>query len=162
MVDSLNVDDGVSVTCETEESHVSSEKQIGSKEVKSNDKVESTFNDKKPHRPILQKFPPRPFGKQNRAFQKSWYDDYEWLEYDEVNVKCYCFPCRVFLNKVVAFNKDGYFNWKNAKGVSGGLASHENQDHGTAMKLWDDRKNRDLSSSSIVHFIQNKSEHKSV
>ena len=66
----------------------------------------------------------------------------------------------MFLNKVVAFNKDGYFNWKNAKGVSGGLASHENQDHGTAMKLWDDRKNRDLSSSSIVHLIQNKSEHK--
>ena len=43
VVDSLNVDDGVSVTCETEESHVSSEKQIGSKEAKSTDKVESTF-----------------------------------------------------------------------------------------------------------------------
>ena len=57
MVDSLNVDDGASVTCETEESHVSSEKQIGSKEVKSKDKVESTFNDKKTSSSNTKKIP---------------------------------------------------------------------------------------------------------
>ena len=69
------------------------------------------------------------------------------------------FYCRVFMSKT-SFNKDGYSNWKNARGAEGGFKSHENDEHNQAMKLWDDRNNRDKSSSTITHKIANKPEHR--
>ena len=45
-------------------------------------------------------------------------------------------------------------------GAEGGFKSHENDEHNQAMKLWDDRNNRDKSSSTIIHKIANKPEHR--
>ena len=83
--------------------------------------------------------------------------DQKWLEYNEDEDKCYSFPCRVFLNKTSSSNKDGYSNWKNARGAEGGVKSHENDEHNQAMKLWDDR---DKSSSTIIDKMANKPEHR--
>ena len=86
--------------------------------------------------------------------------DDKWLEYNEDGDKCYCFPCRVCMNETSSFNKDSYSNWKNARGAEGGFKSHENDEHNQAMKLWDDRNNRDKSPSTIIHKIANKPEHR--
>ena len=64
------------------------------------------------------------------------------------------------MNKTSSFNKDGYSNWKNAKGAESGFKSHENEEHNKAMKLWDDLNNRYKSSSTIIHKIANKPEHR--
>ena len=61
-----------------------------------------------------------------------------------------------YLWKKLLPNKDGYSNWKNAKGAEGGFKSHENDEHNQAMKLWDDRNNGDKSSSTIIDKIANK------
>ena len=71
--------------------------------ITSEDKV-TVFNDVKPHQPLLE-FPFRAFDKQQRRFGKNWYMEHKWLEYNETEDKCYCFPCRVFLTKTVPFNK---------------------------------------------------------
>ena len=60
----------------------------------------------------------------------------------------------MFSNKVVPFKL------KNAKGAEGCLKSHEKNDHNKAMKLWEDRKNHDQSSSTMIHLVQNRSEHR--
>ena len=121
-------------------------------------KETGVFNNDKPHQPVIS-FPFRKFGTQNRRFQKSWYEDFKWLEYNEKEDKSYCFPCRVFLPKTCQFNNDGHADWKNAMG--GSLRSHDtNLSHVEAMRMWADRDNRQQSSSTIIHKITNTPEHK--
>ncbi|XP_058746257.1 uncharacterized protein LOC131619136 [Vicia villosa] len=46
--------------------------------------------------PDLSSFPRTPFGSVKRAFSKSRYKNYTWLEYNEIKDAAYCFYCFLF------------------------------------------------------------------
>jgi hypothetical protein len=57
-----------------------------------------------------------------RSFQKTWFDEFDWLEYSESKDAAYCLYCYLFFNSAKAekfgssvFAHQGYTNWKNAK-----------------------------------------------
>ena len=59
---------------------------------------------------------------QLRSFQKTWFDEFDWLEYSEKKDAAYCLYCYLFFDPgkpekfgTSVFAKDGYVNWKNAK-----------------------------------------------
>lgn len=69
------------------------------------------------------KFPKRRFGSQNRSFQPSWFDDYNWLHYDEKKDSVLCFICskeyvkgnlKTAVKKEMTFITQGFSNWKKA------------------------------------------------
>jgi hypothetical protein len=67
-------------------------------------------------------FPRKCIGGEWRSFQKTWFDEFDWLEYSESNDAAYCLYCYLFFNSTKAekfgssvFVQDGYVNWKNAK-----------------------------------------------
>ena len=46
-----------------------------------------------PHQPSYYfTFPKRPFGKQNRSFQRSWFTQWKFLHYDEANDVVFVIP----------------------------------------------------------------------
>lgn len=51
---------------------------------------------KGPFQPILDIFPKSIFGGAQRSFQKSWYQQFSWLEYSPKDNLSFCFPCRMF------------------------------------------------------------------
>ncbi|KAL5834534.1 hypothetical protein ACOSQ4_014031 [Xanthoceras sorbifolium] len=69
----------------------------------------------RPFQPILNKYPLTSDGKQNRSFQKSWFERFSWLEYSIDKKRAFCFPCYVFDNvpsKHHTFTIDGFHSWK--------------------------------------------------
>lgn len=67
----------------------------------------------------LPQYPLDQFGVQKRAFQKNWFDTFEWLEYSVNLNSTFCFSCRLFGKQHTQNNKDalistGYSNWKRA------------------------------------------------
>ncbi|KAL4131875.1 hypothetical protein QTP88_009116 [Uroleucon formosanum] len=61
-----------------------------------------------PSRPIMKSYPMTKFGQQNRSFNASYYDYFEWLEYSIINDALYCFACRIYgsgNNSEDTFNK---------------------------------------------------------
>ncbi|XP_039840161.1 zinc finger MYM-type protein 1-like [Panicum virgatum] len=57
-----------------------------------------------------------------RSFQKTWYDEFDWLEYSEYKDAAYCLYCYLFFNSAKpekfgssVFAHQGYVNWKKAK-----------------------------------------------
>jgi hypothetical protein len=57
-----------------------------------------------------------------RSFQKTWFDEFDWLEYSESKDAAYCLYCYLFFNSAksekfgsTVFAHQGYVNWKNAK-----------------------------------------------
>ena len=61
------------------------------------DQVRRAYIQKGPTQPIL-KFPLKQFGNnaKKRAFSKSWYINYNWLEYSEYKDVAFCFYCFLF------------------------------------------------------------------
>jgi hypothetical protein len=71
-----------------------------------------------------------------RAFSKSWYINYNWLEYNESKDLAFCFYCFLFKEPGRAeifgydvFNKTGFNDWKHAykalpKHVGGVSSAH--------------------------------------
>ena len=51
---------------------------------------------KGPMQPNLSSFPRTLFGSQTRAFCRSWYEKYAWIEYSEFKDATYCFYCFLF------------------------------------------------------------------
>ena len=76
-------------------------------------------NREKPCQPNLDLHLATKFRDKDRHFDKTWYDDYKWLEYCAENA-CFCFPCRVYMPKSAeeVFTEIGFRNWKKAKGGS--------------------------------------------
>ncbi len=80
-----------------------------------------------PRRSILQKYPSRLFGTQQRSFSKGWLDQYAWMEYSVCKDSVFCFACRNFLKGrhgfhiELAFVANGFSNWRKA---SASLKSH--------------------------------------
>jgi hypothetical protein len=57
-----------------------------------------------------------------RSFQNTWFDEFDWLDYNESKDAAYCLYCYLFFNSgktekfgSAVFAHQGYQNWKNAK-----------------------------------------------
>ncbi|KAL5760161.1 hypothetical protein ACOSQ2_018999 [Xanthoceras sorbifolium] len=92
---------------------------------------------------MLDKYPLTSDGKQNRSFQKSWFEQFSWLEYSIEKNKAFCFPCYLFDNvpsKYPTFTIDGFHNWKRIKcGTKCPFVQHEgvyNSHHSSAIQNW--------------------------
>ncbi|XP_058783846.1 uncharacterized protein LOC131658584 [Vicia villosa] len=88
------------------------------------DQVRRAYILKGPMQPDLSSFPRTQFGSIKRAFSKSWYKNYTWLEYSEIKDAAYCFYCFLFKKPGRAehfgfevFTKSGYKDWKHASQV---------------------------------------------
>ncbi|KAL5784586.1 hypothetical protein ACOSQ2_006978 [Xanthoceras sorbifolium] len=92
---------------------------------------------------MLDKYPLTSDGKQNRSFQKSWFERFSWLEYSIEKNKAFCFPCYLFDNvpsKYPTFTIDSFHNWKRIKcGIKCPFVQHEgvyNSHHSSAIQNW--------------------------
>jgi len=75
-----------------------------------------------PTQPHEFKFPSKWMVDQWRTFQKSWFDEFDWLEYSESKDAAFCLYCYLFFNSgkpekfgSSVFAHQGYVNWKKAK-----------------------------------------------
>ena len=113
------------------------------------DQVRRAYILKGPMQPDLSNFPRTQFGSVKRAFSKSWYKNYTWLEYSEIKDAAYCFYCFLFKQPGRAehfgfevFTKSGYRDWKHAsQGLKGHVGSH-NSLHNSCVKHYNDYKNQ--------------------
>uniref|UniRef100_A0A672IQM3 TTF-type domain-containing protein n=1 Tax=Salarias fasciatus TaxID=181472 RepID=A0A672IQM3_SALFA len=110
-----------------------------------------------PMGPVLQKYPSKPFGNQQRSFNKSWMDQYTWLEYSMSEDAAFCFSCRHFLKQSHGFHieptftSSGFNNWRKA---SASLKSHhESMGHKFAMEAWSEFKQTETSGSRISNML---------
>ncbi|XP_058776974.1 uncharacterized protein LOC131651326 [Vicia villosa] len=109
------------------------------------DQVRRAYILKGPMQPDLSSFPRTPFGSVKRAFSKSWYKSYTWLEYSEIKDATYYFYCFLFKQPGRAehfdfevFTKSGYRDWKHAsKSFKDHVGSH-NSLHNSCVKNYDD------------------------
>ena len=67
-------------------------------------------------------FPRKWMSGEFRSFQKTWFDEFDWLEYSEYKGAAYCLYCYLFFNSSKpekfgssVFAHQGYVNWKKAK-----------------------------------------------
>jgi len=60
------------------------------------DQVRRTYILKSPMQPNMLSFPRTQFGSAKRAFSKSWYNKYTWIEYSELRDTAYSFYCFLF------------------------------------------------------------------
>ncbi|KAJ3600256.1 hypothetical protein NHX12_031242 [Muraenolepis orangiensis] len=73
-----------------------------------------------PKQPRLDQYPSTSVGKQQRSFQKKWFDSFDWLEYSLSRNSSYCFSCKLFgkhnprANKDALLSTEGFKNWKRA------------------------------------------------
>ncbi|KAL5136969.1 Zinc finger MYM-type protein 1 [Glycine soja] len=119
------------------------------------DQVRRAYILKGPMQPHLPSFPRTPFGSVSRAFNKSWYKNYTWLEYSEIKDAAYCFYCFLFKQPGRAehfgfevFTKSGYRDWKHAsQGLKDHVGSH-NSLHNSCVKHYDDYNNQRQSVTS--------------
>lgn len=106
-----------------------------------------------PVQPKLAHFPYERYGLSKRAFQYSWFEKHNWLEYSVQENSAFCFPCRHFGHHQQRSNKDalissgGFKNWKRAldsfkehetssahiSSTQGWLAFKDFQKHGNIM-----------------------------
>ncbi|KAG4947181.1 hypothetical protein JHK87_043188 [Glycine soja] len=119
------------------------------------DQVRRAYILKGPMQPDLSNFPRTQFGSVKRAFSKSWYKNYTWLEYSEIKDASYCFYCFLFKQPGRAehfgfevFTKSGYRDWKHAsQGLKGHVGSH-NSLHNSCVKHYNDYNNQRKSVTS--------------
>ena len=92
-----------------------------------------------------------PKNKDNRLFNRDWYNGREWLEYIEEEDFCLCFPCKVFHSTTsTPFTKTGYRNWKMALSKKSGFMKHaSSENHQSAMAQWKEQQHRDSSDTAI-------------
>ncbi|XP_039805170.1 uncharacterized protein LOC120669495 [Panicum virgatum] len=69
-------------------------------------------------------FPRKWMSGEFRSFQKTWYDEFDWLEYSEYKNAAYCLYCYLFFNSAKpekfgssVFAHQGFVNWKKAKDI---------------------------------------------
>ena len=108
-----------------------------------------------PRRPILQKYPTRPFGNQQRCFYKGWMDQHVWLEYSVSKDAAFCFACWHFSKRVhrvqPAFICNGFNKWRKASATLN--THHESAAHKFAVETWSEFKQKQTSGSKIANMI---------
>src|SRR6266498_3435122 len=83
-------------------------------------KLRELFLSKGPFQPLSHSFPWKEQGNQKRAFIKSWFYKFDWLEYSVHKDAAYCFYCYLFKTPRPdnfgndTFTKNGFSNWKKA------------------------------------------------
>jgi hypothetical protein len=126
-------------------------------------KLEEFTLKKGPTQPIL-KFPLKQFGNnaKKRAFSKSWYINYNWLEYNESKDVAFCFYCFLFKEPGRAeifgydvFNKTRFNDWKHAYKALPEHVGEVSSAHNKCVKHFDDFQNqRQASQVSLVVLLK--------
>ena len=115
-------------------------------------------------RPLLSSYPKKKQGKQERSFQRAWYDSFCWLGYFENVDVCFCYACRVFAKDSVkekTFTQTGFSNWKTAMETGRGFNKHQNSEvHVRAMACWRERQYRENRGQTVKNLIKLNPEHK--
>lgn len=102
---------------------------------------------KGPFQPILHIFLRTLFSGSLRSFQKSWYQQFTWLEYSAEEDLVFCLTCRMFIGSTglnvgqseLVYSKLGYKNWKAAT---------------SKFSLHEKTKNHLNSSTSLMNFFE--------
>ena len=102
------------------------------------DKSKADKIPKEPYQPSDLDFPKSTFGNdpKQRSFNKSWFEHFPWLHYDQSKDAAFCFTCIVALSKNMissskvekVFTEFGYRNWKKALESGRGFLKHECSD----------------------------------
>ncbi|KAI5680426.1 hypothetical protein M9H77_01653 [Catharanthus roseus] len=85
------------------------------------DELRRLYVAKGPTQPCDHKFPHTDFGEIRRSFQKQWFKDFTWLEYNVYKDAAFCFCCYLFGKSQNhkhgddIFTEVGFKNWKRAK-----------------------------------------------
>jgi len=97
-------------------------KPIDDYEPEIRDQVKRAYALSGPTQPREFQFPRKWIGGEWRSFQKTWFDEFDWLEYSESKDAAYCLYCYLFFNSAKSkkfgssvFAHQGYVNWKKAK-----------------------------------------------
>jgi len=97
-------------------------KPIDDYEPEIRDQVKRAYALSGPTQPREFQFPRKWIGGEWRSFQKTWFDEFDWLEYSESKDAAYCLYCYLFFNSAKpekfgssVFAHQGYVNWKKAK-----------------------------------------------
>ena len=80
-----------------------------------------------PTQPRNHKIPSTKFSGSLRAFNRSWFDAYPWLEYSIEKSAVFCYACRFFStgqHQSETLVTSGFVNWKIATGKNGSLEKH--------------------------------------
>ncbi|KAL4007591.1 hypothetical protein ACER0C_001443 [Sarotherodon galilaeus] len=89
-----------------------------------------------PRQVKLKSYPHDTFGTQKRAFNHSWFEKHNWLEYSVNQNAAFCFPCRVFGKNIKhdSLVSSGCKNWKKALVI---FVKHEMaQTHKDSVVTW--------------------------
>ena len=127
----------------------------------------------KPHQPKSFCFPKRSFGKKQvvqRAFKATWFDQWNWIHYDESADVVFCHVCAKAdeqgklkaSSKDLAFLRKGFTNWKDA---TEGFRRHElSKCHQDAVQVMIvlPRTVRDIGETLSSAHAQNKAENRRV
>uniref|UniRef100_H3ARI2 TTF-type domain-containing protein n=1 Tax=Latimeria chalumnae TaxID=7897 RepID=H3ARI2_LATCH len=117
----------------------------------------SQLPDDGPRCPELKSYPSQIFGTQARFFNRSWYEQYSWLEYSIALDATFCFACRHFAHvrqsghTETAFTHDDFRNWKKA---SVSLKTHDTAaPHKYYMESWAEFKLQKEKGSKIKNLM---------
>ncbi|KAK1396146.1 zinc finger MYM-type protein 1-like [Heracleum sosnowskyi] len=94
--------------------------QIDECNVNIRDQVRRAYLAKGPCQPLNYKFPKTQYGIERRSFQKSWFKEFDWLEYSIKYDRAYCLWCYLFKPNRAdnsgrdVFSATGFNNWKRA------------------------------------------------
>ncbi|XP_060856291.1 zinc finger MYM-type protein 1-like [Metopolophium dirhodum] len=108
---------------------------------------------------MFQSYPMTKFGQQNRSFNASYYDCFEWLEYSIINNALYCFACRIYgsgNNTEDTFTKIGFKKWNKFSGSRGSkkgqgrLHAHATTKYHLTNKKWQSHKDIEKTGSVMA------------
>uniref|UniRef100_H2ZYF9 TTF-type domain-containing protein n=1 Tax=Latimeria chalumnae TaxID=7897 RepID=H2ZYF9_LATCH len=107
--------------------------------------------------PELKRYSSQIFGMQARFFNRSWYEQYSWLEYSVALDAMFCFACWHFAHVgqsghfKTAFTHDGFRNWKKA---SVSLKTHDTAAlHKCYMESWAEFKLQKEKGSKVKNLM---------
>lgn len=95
-----------------------------------------------PSQPKLQKFPINTNfpSKKTRSFNASWYNRFDWLEYNVQSDAAFCFACKNFGSRSSAdstFTVTGFRKWTNALDKDKGFMKHQKSEvHKDCYEKW--------------------------
>lgn len=86
---------------------------------------------------------PYPKDAENRSFQPSWGEKFDWLEYSQQQNSIFCYACRQFNsapNSETVFINVGFSKWKHALSDRGMYRHEKSSAHLSAVLAWNEKK----------------------